>query len=422
MILLTRKRKESRRSNFPDCFLNYISCSAHYITDEFCNKGVSELRLVSFVCALAIALSSLVFKAEAYEFPEVSAKGAILIDAATGEILYEKNAYEQLPMASTTKIMSALLALEHGNLDEQFVVDKEAIQVEGSSMGLQEGDIVTLRTLVCGMLLPSGNDAANCAAVRVAGSVEAFVQLMNERAVEMGLTSTHFVTPSGLDDYTDEHYSTAYDMAVLTREALKNEDFREICGKTNIKVEFGNPPYERWLTNTNKLLTMCDGVIGVKTGFTDKARRCLVSACERDGATLICVTLNDPDDWIDHTRMFDYGFALMSKQELPLDTDTFEIGAVGGTSDTILCKTDTAKLMLPEGKAENVTCEIFIVPFVYCPAAENVHVGRVEYYYNGQLIAQKPIYTAQSVGKSAAEPESGGFWQGCIEKVKDLFD
>lgn len=383
---------------------------------------MSELRLVSFISALFIAFSSFAFKADAYELPGVSAKGAILIDAATGEVLYEKNGYEKLPMASTTKIMSALLALEQDNLDEQFVVDKNAIKVEGSSMGLQEGDIVTMRTLVYGMLLPSGNDAANCAAVRISGSVEDFVQLMNERAAEMGLNSTHFVTPSGLDDYTDEHYSTAYDMASLTREALKNQDFREICGKKNAKLEFGNPPYERWLTNSNKLLTMCDGVIGVKTGFTDKARRCLVSACERDGATLICVTLNDPDDWIDHTRMFDYGFSLMSKQELALETDTFEIGAVGGTADTMLCKTDKAKLTLPDGKAENVTCEIFIQPFVYCPAAENVQVGRAEYYYNGELIAQKPIYTAQSISGKTAEPESKGFLKSCIERAKILFE
>lgn len=390
--------------------------------DDFYSKGVSELKLISFISALIIALASFAFKADAYELSGVSAKGAILIDAATGEVLYEKNGYSKLPMASTTKIMSALIALEQNDLDEKFVVDKEALKVEGSSMGLQEGDTVTMRALVHGMLLPSGNDAANCAAVRISGSVEAFVQLMNDRAAEMGLRFTHFVTPSGLDDYTDDHYSTAYDMAVLTREALKNDDFREICGKKNAKLEFGNPPYERWLINSNKLLTMCDGVIGVKTGFTDKAKRCLVSACERDGATLICVTLNDPDDWLDHTRMYDYGFSLMSRQELPIENDTFEIGAAGGVSDTILCKTDKVKLTLPEGKAENVTCEIFVRPFVYCPAAENVQVGRAEYYYNGEKIAEEPVYTAQSISAAAAEPESTGFFESCIEKAKALFE
>lgn len=126
-----------------------------------------------------------------------------------------------------------------------------------------------MRALVYGMLLPSGNDAANAAAVRLCGSVDAFVQLMNDRAGELGLKSTHFVTPSGLDDYTDDHYSSAYDMAVLAKEALKNPDFREICGTYNAKLKYGNPPYERWLTNSNKLLNTCKGVIGVKTGFTE---------------------------------------------------------------------------------------------------------------------------------------------------------
>ena len=186
------------------------------------------MKILSFISALVLSLSVFSFNADAVDLPAVSAKGAVLIDSVTGEILFEKNAKSKLPMASTTKIMSAMLALESGNLDEEFTVDSNAIKVEGSSMGLQEGDRVTMRALVYGMLLPSGNDAANAAAVRLCGSVDAFVQLMNDRAVELGLNSTHFVTPSGLDDYTDDHYSSAYDMAVLAKEALKNPDFREM--------------------------------------------------------------------------------------------------------------------------------------------------------------------------------------------------
>ena len=152
------------------------------------------------------------------DLSEISAKSAIVIDGETGDVLFEKNAYERRPMASTTKIMSVLLVLESGeDLDKQFVVDSEAIKVEGSSMGLQDGDKVTLRDLCCGMLLPSGNDAANAAAVRVAGSIGKFVQLMNKKAEQLELNDTHFVTPSGLDDDTDEHYSTAADMAKLEK-------------------------------------------------------------------------------------------------------------------------------------------------------------------------------------------------------------
>lgn len=379
------------------------------------------MKILSFICALIAALSAFSFKTEAVDMAEVSAKGAILIDAATGEILFKKNADEKLPMASTTKIMSALILLEQDDLDEKFVVDKNAIKVEGSSMGLQEGDVVTLRDLACGMLLPSGNDAANAAAVRIAGSVENFVRLMNDRAVEMGLESTHFVTPSGLDDYTDEHYSTAADMAELTREAMKNPDFREICGKRSIKLSFGSPPYDRWLSNTNKLLSMCDGVVGVKTGFTDKARRCLVSACQRNGAMLICVTLNDPNDWLDHTRLYDYGFSMMSEQELPIENEQFEIGAAGGYSDTVICRTEKVKATLLNGKADEVTCEIFVKPFVYCPAAENEVVGRAEYYYYGNKIAQSPVYLVQDADKKPVQSEKQGIFEYYFKKLKGIF-
>lgn len=360
------------------------------------------------------------FNADAVDLPAVSAKGAILIDAATGEILFEKNCKEKLPMASTTKIMSAMLALESGNLDEEFVVDSNAIKVEGSSMGLQEGDRVTMRALVHGMLLPSGNDAANAAAVRICGSVEAFVKLMNERAEELGLSSTHFVTPSGLDDYTDEHYSSAYDMAILAKEALKNPDFREICGKYNAKLKFGNPPYERWLTNNNKLLNSCEGVIGVKTGFTDKAKRCLVSACERNGATLICVTLNAPNDWLDHSRLFDYGFTMFEMQKLPVESSRFTVNVVGGTEENVPCGTNVPKLNMLRGKADEVTTKVYINHFLYAPVVENTQVGKITYCYNGEVIHEEPIVTSKSVGYKKAE-EKESFFSKWRAKLGDLF-
>ncbi len=242
--------------------------------------------------------------------PQIAARAAVVIEYESGRVLYEKNSQMQLPMASTTKIMTTLLTLESGDIDEWFTVDSEAIKVEGSSMGLSEGKTVTKRILCYGMMLPSGNDAANAAAVAVAGSIDAFVDLMNEKAENFGLTDTHFVTPSGLDDYTDEHYSTALDMANLTRLALSDETFREICGTTSICLE-SKDGESFWLSNSNKLLSSCEGVIGVKTGFTDKAGRCLVSACERDGVTLICVTLSDPNDWYDHSNLYDYCFSMV---------------------------------------------------------------------------------------------------------------
>ncbi|MDE6763759.1 MAG: D-alanyl-D-alanine carboxypeptidase [Oscillospiraceae bacterium] len=291
---------------------------------------MKQIKSIIGILLSAAVLLPFAPKADAVSLTGLSAKAAILIDAQTGTVIAEKNEKQRLPMASTTKIMSALLLLESGDLDTQFKVDNNAIMVEGSSMGLCEDDIVTKRTLCYGMLLPSGNDAANQTAVMLAGSTEKFAEMMNSRAKEIGLENTNFVTPSGLHD--ENHYSTAYDMAVLTREALKNEDFREICGTKRAKLKFGNPPYERWLVNTNKLLTMYDGCIGVKTGFTDEAGRCLVSAAEKNGVTLICVTLNASDDWNDHKKIYDYGFSVAESREVSFDGSGLMVNVVGGTA------------------------------------------------------------------------------------------
>lgn len=241
-------------------------------------------------------------------FPSVSAESAILIDADTRKVLFSKNSEEVRPVASLTKIMSTILTLEAGDLERKFRVDNKAIHVEGTSMGLKENYIVTRRVLCCGMMLPSGNDAANAAAVSVSGKISEFVKLMNKKAKQIGMKNTSYANPHGLDQ--KGHVSTAYDMALLTAYALSNEEFRTICSSKTIAVEFGEPPHKRTLSNNNKMLWGYEGCIGVKTGFTDNARRCLITAAEKDGRTLIAVTLNAPDDWNDHTKMLDYGFAI----------------------------------------------------------------------------------------------------------------
>lgn len=377
------------------------------------------MKKFSVMLAAVFFAAFMTFSVHAEDLCEISAKSAVVINAQTGEVLFEKNAYEELPMASTTKIMSALIALEQDDLDEKFVVDSEAIRTEGSSMGLQEGDIVSLRDLCCGMLLPSGNDAANAAAVRISGSIENFVELMNERAEEYGLTSTHFVTPSGLDDDTDDHYSTAYDMARLAQIAMENPDFREICGSQQIKLNFGNPPYDRWLINSNKLLKSCEGVVGIKTGFTDKAKRCLVSACDRNGAELICVTLNAPDDWNDHANLYDHCFGFLSEQTLPLETNCFAVNAVGGDKDSIVCSTQTTSAVLLNNRAKDVAVKIYLPQFVYAPVKQGSQVGKVEYYYNGVRIAESPIIAEQTVEYQHCEKPS--FFEYYREKLSGLF-
>lgn len=327
--------------------------------------------------------------------PEVSAKACVLIEEKTGRIVYDKNSSEKLPMASTTKIMTTLLCLESDGIDDEFIVDSEAIKVEGSSMGLVEGDVVTKRALCYGMLLPSGNDAANAAAVRIAGSAEAFADMMNERAAEIGMTRTCFVTPSGLD--ADGHGASAYDMALLAREALRNPDFREICSQQKAKVCFGNPPYERWLENSNKLLSMCEGVKGVKTGFTDDAGRCLVSACERDGVSLICVTLNDKNDWNDHSALYDYGFSVLNKSLLESD-EIFHVEVAGGTEESVPVKADGSIAIGTDGMTENrIKTELILSPFVYAPINADDEVGELKFYYDNRYIESIPVKAMKTV-------------------------
>ncbi|MGN0621809.1 MAG: D-alanyl-D-alanine carboxypeptidase family protein [Porcipelethomonas sp.] len=362
--------------------------------------------VLTFLCALPVSAQE--------ESPSVSAKACVLIEEKTGRIVYEKNSSEKLPMASTTKIMTTLLCIESGGLDDEFVVDSGAIKVEGSSMGLVEGDVVTKRALCYGMLLPSGNDAANAAAVKIGGSIENFASMMNERAAEIGMTRTCFVTPSGLEG--EGHGASAFDMALLAREALKNPVFYEICSQPRAKVEFGNPPYERWLVNSNKLLGMYEGVSGVKTGFTDEAGRCLVSACERDGVSMICVTLNAPDDWNDHIKMYEYGFSELEGSALSSD-EIFQLSVAGGEADSVPVKAEGEILFGTDGMTENrITSELFMPPFVYAPVKAGDTVGELRYYYDGRLIDSLPVKAMKNSEYREKEEKE----KGTIEKIKDF--
>ncbi len=360
-------------------------------------------KVISLFTILTITFSCFGFFITG-EAVSTSAKAAILIDAESGRVLYEHNAYTKLPMASTTKIMTTLLAVERGNLDKQFKVDDNAIKVEGSSMGLKSGDLVTLRALCFGMMLPSGNDAANATAVRIAGSIEKFVAMMNKRANELGLKSTHFVTPSGLDDYTDDHYSTASDMAKLTAYALKNSIFAEICSTRSAKLKYGNPPYERWLANTNKLMASCEGVIGVKTGFTDKARRCLVSACRRNGTTLICVTLNDRNDWADHSDLYDFGFSQYKSVTLSPETKLFKAPLVGAENDTVTASCENEiKLRVYKDDEDKISQKVILNKINYAPISEGEILGYVKYYLNNRCVGQVKIKVNKSVNAKDSE-------------------
>lgn len=338
-------------------------------------------------------------------------KSAVLMDKNNGRVLFSLNMDERLPMASTTKIMTALIALEQEEKDGYFEVDSSAIKVEGSSMGLRERDFVTLRILAEGMLLASGNDAANAAAVHISGSVPEFVRLMNKRAAEMGLLNTSFETPSGLDG--KNHFSTAYDMALLAKNALMNPDFSAICGEKTISAEYGNPPYRRILKNHNRLLGELEGASGVKTGFTEKAGRCLVSAAERNGVSLICVTLCCPDDWEYHRAFYEDYFGKL-RAFSPEKPEKILVHVCGGESEKLGLSSEEAKITLYEGE-EKLLEEIICIPgFVFAPIKKGDVIGKIIYRLGDLTVAEVPLFAEENIDAIKKE-------KNIFKKTKEIF-
>lgn len=359
-------------------------------------------------------------KISAAENISLSAKAAVLIEADTGTVILAKNENSKLPMASTTKIMTTLLTLESGDLDKTYQIPDEALMTEGSSMGLRFGESVTKKELCYGMMLPSGNDAANTAALLIGGSFEAFAKQMNRRAASIGMKNTNFVTPSGLHD--DKHYSTAYDMAILTREALKNELFSEICRTKSIKLSSDGFESDKYLSNTNRLLTKHPYCIGVKTGFTDEAGRCLVSAAEKGGVKLIAVTLNAADDWNDHIKMFETGFACAKRVNLTDFTDTIEVKTVGGITDSISCRLSAPpECTSVNGSLPDIDERIYIPDFVYAPVMQGDEVGYVEYSAYGEVFCRRTIVAEQACPYKKTDVKKP-LYSRFIDLLKKLFE
>ncbi|WP_082652088.1 D-alanyl-D-alanine carboxypeptidase family protein [Gorillibacterium timonense] len=245
---------------------------------------------------------------------ETNAEAAALVDVASGRILFSKQGEKRMRIASTTKIMTAIIAIEYGHLSDKVTVSKNAFGKEGSSIYLKLGEEMSLNDLLYGLMLRSGNDAATAISEHVGGSQDGFVYLMNRKAEELGMSGSHFANPSGLD--ANDHYSTANDMVRLAAYALKNSTFREIVKTKSKRVSREDEPWDTVWTNKNKMLTLYPGSDGVKTGFTQLSRRCLVSSATRNGQQLAAVTLNDGSDWADHSRMLDYGFQNYPQQTI----------------------------------------------------------------------------------------------------------
>lgn len=359
-----------------------------------------RLKITAFFAISAMLFLTVYAPTFAEDLTGVSAQSYVLIESTSESILASRNEEEILPMASTTKIMTALIVIENAKsastLDESFTVKKSSIMVEGSSMGLLPNDTVTMRDLCYGMLLSSGNDAATAAAIKTSGSVEEFVKLMNERAKKIGMKNTHFTNPTGL--HNEQHYSTAYDMARLTNEAMKNKLFAEICKTKKAKLTFGNPPYNRYIENHNKLLNYYDGCVGVKTGFTKMAGRCLVSAVERDGAKLICVTLNAPNDWSDHTALYDYGVPLITADPIVPNVQGITARVVGDdtVSEVKIKASKDIPVFVSAQERKRLTQRILLRQFYYAPIKSGDKLGEVQILLDGRVVGQAQLVAALS--------------------------
>ena len=330
------------------------------------------------------------------------ASSAILMDASSGRVLYEHNIHQPRLIASTTKLLTALVAVEEaGDLDEVVSVKGEWLGSEGSSIYLKAGEEITLRGLLYGLLLQSGNDAAMAVACHTAGSEADFVAMMNQKAAELGMKNSSFANPSGLND--DNHYSTAYDMALLAQACLKNETVAEICATRSVTIG------SRTFVNHNKLLWRCEGCVGMKTGFTEKAGRTLVSAATRDGQTLICVTLNDGDDWNDHCKLMDYGFQTYPRQGLCKKGETLGAVAVRGSLIPSVAAVAADEVGYPLKEGEALTMEVKLDSSVQAPFAPGTPVGEAVCKKDGEIVARTDLAAQNGAQLDVREPLD--WWQ-----------
>ena len=344
-------------------------------------------RFITLFLLLTILLPRLFVSAE-----ESGPVAMILYEPRTGAVLEALHPDEQMLIASTTKIMTALVVLEHCRLHETVEVQPEQIEVEGSSASLQPGEIYTVEELLYGLMLASGNDAACVLAEHAAGSIAAFSELMNEKAESLGLENSHFVNPHGLND--PEHYSSARDLAILTASAMENETFSRIFSTLNYTAH--GIEYQ----NHNKLLESLEGCLGGKTGYTRAAGRTLVSCAERNGLRLICVTLNDPDDWEDHRRYYENAFAAYEYLSFPAQ-EWKQLPVISGNASDVSLYCDAAGALVHRGA--RVKTDVSLPRFIFAPVPAEAVVGHVTVLENGRAVFDADILTAHSVARDEAD-------------------
>lgn len=355
-------------------------------------------RILGTAAALLAAVLLLPCPAQA-----ISAQKAILTDAQTGRVLYEKDADSRSLIASTTKIMTALVVCEQCNVLDRMRIPKEAVGIEGSSIYLKEGEVLTIQDLLYGLMLHSGNDAAVALAIYCGGTMEGFVQLMNDKAHRLGLTGTHFENPNGLD--APNHYSTARDLAVLTAYAMNNPIFAQTVSTKSVRAG------QRSLTNHNKLLWRVDGADGVKTGYTKAAGRILVSSARRDGRRLICVTINDGNDWADHASLLEDGFSKYTVKTIITEGDCL------GSREVVGGQSDRVQLLAAEGfqfslsPDEEPKIVISGPGFAYAPVVQGEEAGFAYVLLGEETVGKVPLIYGQTIEQEQPQKKKH-FWDG----------
>lgn len=341
-----------------------------------------------------------------------SAQSHVLYCADNQQILACKNENTPMGMASTTKIMTALITLEYAKKQNKIVEFTQQMCAEGSSMYLKAGDKVRLYDLAAGMMTVSGNDAANAAAIAIAGSAEKFAAKMNDYAKRIGMKNTNFANPSGLPD--DSHYSSAYDMALLMTYAMKNSDFATLVAQKSITVSFVNPPdMEVTYYNHNKLLSTYKYCVGGKTGYTRAAGRCLVTCSQYDGMRLVAVTLNDRQDWDDHKKLYDYGFENYAPLVSKGDAAKYNLPVIGSDLKSIGVSEGVGEVSVITRKDKQlIRREVFIRPFVFAPVSRGDKVGKVIYTLDGEVIKENYL-----IAENSAQPVKVSFFRRFMHRL-----
>ena len=341
----------------------------------------------------------------------LSANSAVLYQPENDIFLYSKSADTKMPMASTTKIMTALVALDGTSLQDTVIIDERAVGVEGSSAYLKAGEVLTIEELLYALLLQSANDAAVAIACHVAGDVDAFALLMNDKAKDLGLFCTNFTNPHGLDD--KEHYTTARELAIITAEAMKNESFRKIT--STYKKTFSTEDRTRTYVNHNKMLLNYEGCIGVKTGYTQRSGRCLVVAAERNGLEFISVTLDAPNDWSDHTKLLDYGYDTLERIDLAkVDEYCYNVPIINGDKESILVTNDKDISIIVEKGNRSLNKHIKLIHYAVAPISEGDVLGEIIFTVDGKEVDRCHLIARENAGSN----EKNSF----LDRLTSLFN